>query len=78
MTSKKTKTLIPKDTYTPAEGKGNPLQYSCLENCMDRGAWQDIVHGVAKSQTQLSDLTATYTPTVQIDIIYNCQDMTAT
>ena len=33
------------------EGHGNPLQYSCLENPMDRGTWQAIVHGVAKSQT---------------------------
>ena len=32
-------------------GNGNPLQYSCLENSMDRGAWQPTVHGVAKSQT---------------------------
>ena len=39
----------------PGEGNGNPLQYSCLENPMDRGAWRAIVHGVAKSQTQLSD-----------------------
>ena len=37
------------------EGSGNPLQYSCLENPMDRGAWWDTVHGVVKSQTQLSD-----------------------
>ena len=37
------------------EGKGYPLQYSCLENSMDRGAWQATVHGVTKSQTQLSD-----------------------
>ena len=37
------------------EGNGNPLQYSCLENPMDRGAWRATVHGVAKSQTQLSD-----------------------
>ena len=36
-------------------GNGNPLQYSCPENCMDRGAWRATVHGVAKSQTQLSD-----------------------
>ena len=35
---------------------GNPLQYSCLGNPMDRGAWWAIVHGVAKSQTRLSDL----------------------
>ena len=33
---------------SPGEGNGNPLQYSCLENHMDRGAWQDIVHGVAR------------------------------
>ena len=37
------------------EKKGNPLHYSCLENLMDRGAWQAIVHGVAKNQMQLSD-----------------------
>ena len=36
-------------------GNGNPLQYSCLENPMDRGAWRATVHGVAKSQTQLSE-----------------------
>ena len=36
------------------EGNGNPLQYSCLENPMDRGAWQATVHGVAKSWIQLS------------------------
>ena len=35
----------------PGEGNGNPLQYSCLENPMDRGAWQAIVHGVAKRWT---------------------------
>ena len=38
-------------------GHGNPLQYSCLENSMDRGARQATVHGVTKSQTRLSDLT---------------------
>ena len=37
------------------EGNGNPLQYSCLENSMDRGAWQATVHGVAKNRTQLSN-----------------------
>ena len=37
------------------EGTGNPLQYSCLEDSMGRGAWQAIVHGVQKSQSQLSD-----------------------
>ena len=40
---------------SPGEGIGNPLQYSCLENPMDRGAQQATVHGVAKSQTQLSN-----------------------
>ena len=39
---------------SPGEGNGNPLQYSCLVNSMDRGAWWATVHGVAKSQTQLS------------------------
>ena len=42
------------------EGHGNPLQYSCLENPVDRGAWCATVHGVAKSRTRLSDLTQTY------------------
>ena len=37
------------------EGNGKPLQYSCLDNSMDRGAWQAIVHGITKSRTQLSD-----------------------
>ena len=37
------------------EGNGNPLRYSCLGNPMDRGTWWATVHGVAKSQTQLSD-----------------------
>ena len=40
---------------SPEEGNDNPLQYSCLENSMDRGAWQSIVHKVAKSWTQLSN-----------------------
>ena len=39
----------------PGEENGNPLQSSCLENSMDRGGWQAAVHGVAKSQTRLSD-----------------------
>ena len=40
---------------SPGEGNGYPLQYSCLENSMDRGTWQVLVHGVAKSWTQLSN-----------------------
>ena len=47
--------LIPGLGRLPGEGNGNSLQYSCLENLMDRGAWQATVHGVAKSRTQLSD-----------------------
>ena len=46
--------LIPGWRRSPGEGNGNPLQYSCLENVMDRGAWQATVHRAAKSQTQLS------------------------
>ena len=42
------------------EGNGTPLQYSCLENPMDGGAWQAAVHGVAKSRAQLSDFTFTF------------------
>ena len=40
---------------SPEGGHGNPLQYSCLKNSMDRGAWQATAHGVAKSWTQLSN-----------------------
>ena len=39
----------------PGEGNGNPLQYSGLENSMDKGAWRATVHGVTKSRTRLSD-----------------------
>ena len=42
------------------EGNGTPLQYSCLENSMDGGAWKAAVHGVAKSRTRLSDFTFTF------------------
>ena len=42
------------------EGNGNPLQYSCLENLMGRGAWWAAVHGVAKSRTRLRDFTFTF------------------
>ena len=52
--------LIPGLGRSPGGRNGNPLQYSCLENSMDRGAWQATVHGVAKSRTQLSDFTSTF------------------
>ena len=45
--------LIPGSGRTPGEGHGNPLQYSCLEDPMDRGAWQAMGHKVVKSWTQL-------------------------
>ena len=45
--------LIPGLERSPGVGNGNPAQYSCLENSMDKGAWQTIAHGVAESQTQL-------------------------
>ena len=47
--------LIPGSGRSPGEGNGYPLQYSCLENPMDRGAWWATVQGVTKSQIHLSD-----------------------
>ena len=49
--------LIPGLGRSPGEGNGSPLQYSCLENPMDGGAWWAAVHGVTKSWTRLSDFT---------------------
>ena len=46
---------------SPGEGHGNPLQYSCLENPVERGAWRATVHGVTKSQTRLNDLAYMHT-----------------
>ena len=48
---------IPESGRSPGEGNGNPLQYSCLENPMEGGAWQATVDGVAKSRTRLRDFT---------------------
>ena len=47
--------LIPGSGRSPGGGSGNPLQYSCLENSMDKGAWWATVHGVTKSRTRMSD-----------------------
>ena len=58
--------LIPGLGRSPGEGNGNPLQYSCLENPVDRVAWQAIVHGVAKDWTRLSEQT---TSVIVISII---------
>ena len=49
---------IPGSGRSPGEGKGNPLQYSCLENPMGGGAWWATVHGVKKGRTRLSDFTS--------------------
>ena len=49
--------LIPGSGRSPEEGNGNPLQYSCLRNPMDRGAWQSTAYGVTKGQTQLTHFT---------------------
>ena len=51
---------IPGLGRSPGEGKGNSLQYSCLENSMDGGAWWATVHGVAKSQTRLSNFATAH------------------
>ena len=48
---------IPGSGRYPGEGNGNSLQYSCLENPMDRGAWLATVHGITKSRIRLSDFT---------------------
>ena len=48
---------VPEWGRSPGEGHGNPLQYSCLENPMDRGAWRATVHGVTKCQTRLTRLS---------------------
>ena len=60
---------IPGSGRSPGEGNGNPLQYSCLENPMDGGAWWAIVHGVTKSQTGLSNF-------IHGDSILNSRDIT--
>ena len=50
--------LIPGSERSPGGGNGNPIQYSCLENSMDRETWGATVHEIAKSRTQLSTHTA--------------------
>ena len=55
--------LIPGSGRSPGIGNGNPLQYSCLENPTDRGAWLATVHGVTKSRTRLSVHVCTHTHT---------------
>ena len=52
--------LIPVSGRSPRVGNGNPLQYSCLENSMDKGAWQAIVHGGQKELDATEQLTLTF------------------
>ena len=59
---------VPGSRKSPGEGRGNPLQYSCLANSMDSGAWQAAVLGIAKSQTELSDLTLSLAIVVTIQL----------
>ena len=54
---------VPRWERSPGGWHGNPLQYSCLKNPMNRGAWRATVHGVAKSQTRLSDMACMLAPT---------------
>ena len=61
---------IPGLGRSPGEGNGNPLQYSCLENPMDGGAWWATVNGVAKSQTRLSDFTSPQKPSIYCTIFF--------
>ena len=63
---------IPGLGRSPGEGNGNPLQYSCLEHPMDRGAWWATVHGVAKSQTRLQQLSKHAWVLVEASVIFRC------
>ena len=58
---------------SPGEGNGNPLQYSCLDNPIDGGAWWATVHGVTKSQARLSDFTFTF---MSIESVMPCSHLT--
>ena len=65
------KAKIELDIYIPLPGEGNdnPLQYSCLENSMDRGVWWATVHGIAKNQTRLSTQHVPHLEIVEIFIL---------
>ena len=71
--------LIPGLGRSPAEGNGNPLQYSCLENPMEGGAWWATVHGVTKSWTRLNNFTfTTHMGSLLFLILYFSHIMTTT
>ena len=64
---------IPGSGRSHGEGRGNPVQYSCLENPMDRGAWRATVHGVAESQARLKHVnTYTYIADTQCRLRFRC------
>ena len=58
--------LAPGSVRSPGERNGNPLQYSCLDNSLDRGAWWVTVHGVSKSRTQLSTQSCKFSLCLEI------------
>ena len=62
--------LIPGSGQSPEEGNGTPLQYFCLENPTDGGAWWATVHGVTESQTRMSDFTFLFFSHVQVSVVY--------
>ena len=62
---------IPRLGRSSGEGNGNPLQYSCLKNSMDWGTWWATVHGVAKSQTRLSDFTFTFRQLIDLESYFS-------
>ena len=70
--------VIPGSERFPGEGNGNPLQYSCLQNPMDRGAWWATVHGVAKSQTQLERLHYHFQRSNGLKVLRVCLDVHCT
>ena len=66
---------IPESGRFPGEGKGNPLQYSCLENSVDRGVWQAIVHGGHKEPDMtewLNFLSLSYRPSIKLHVLIVC------
>ena len=65
---KKNEDSIPRLGRSFGGGNGNPLQYSCLENSMDRKAWWAAVHGIAKNQTRLRHASHTHTANIIIKI----------
>ena len=63
---------VPESGRSPGEGNGNPLQYSCLENPMDRGAWWATVHGITKSRTGLTFFSTVSKPSPGLEQVHAC------